>query len=68
VLAHIADFLGDPSASSPHHRGFSALGRELTAELQGAGLSPLASSPSRWHTVKPELVQKAARRLLDRLP
>ena len=68
VLAHIADFLSEPGVVSPHHRGFSALGRELTAELQALGLSPLASAPSRWHTVAPDLVRQAARRLLDRVP
>jgi len=68
VLAHIADFLSEPGVRSPHHRGFGALGRELAAELQVLGLSPLASSPSRWHAVAPELVRQAARRLLDRLP
>jgi hypothetical protein len=68
VLAHIADFLSEPGVRSPHHRGFAALGRELTAELQVLGLSPLASSPSRWHAVSPVLVRQAARRLLDQLP
>ncbi len=68
VLAHIADFLHDPGAASPHHRGFSELGRELTAELVALGLSPTASAPSRWHTVARDLVRQAARRLLDRLP
>jgi len=68
VLAHIADFLSEPGVRSPHHIGFAALGRELSAELEALGLSPLASSPSRWHAVAPELVRQAARRLLDQVP
>jgi hypothetical protein len=68
VLAHIADFLSEPGVRSPHHIGFGALGRELSAELEVLGLSQLESSPSRWHAVKPELVRQAARRLLDQMP
>jgi hypothetical protein len=68
VLAHIADFLSEPGVRSPHHIGFGALGRELSAELEALGLSALESSPSRWHAVRPELVRRAARRLLDQVP
>lgn len=68
VLAHIADFLGEPDGESPHHRGFQQLGRELSRELQALGLSPEASSPSRWHLVDRELIRRAARQLLAQVP
>jgi hypothetical protein len=68
VLAHIADFLQDPSARSPHHHGFGTLGRELTAMLVTLGVPPANAAPSRWHLVPRATVQAAARRLLGQLP
>lgn len=68
VLAHIADFLGEPGADSPHHEGFAELGRQVTAELQALGVSAEGAAPSRWHTVDRGLVRQAAQRLLARLP
>ncbi len=67
VLAHIADFLGDPNVRSPHHQGFGALGAEITAELRSLGVAAADAVPSRWHTVDRVLVRTAARRLLSRL-
>jgi hypothetical protein len=68
VLAHIADFMGDPSVQSPHHQGFGALGVELTAALRALGVPPEAAQPSGWHTVPMATVRAAARQLLGQLP
>jgi Tfp pilus assembly protein PilF len=68
VLAHIADFLGDPSLRSPHHQGFGALGHELAAALIASGVAPDAAAPSRWHTVPMATIREAARVLLGQLP
>lgn len=67
VLAHIADFLAEPEARSPHHQGFGALGRQLGAALQDLGVPSEQAVPSRWHLVDPQLVRTAARRLLEQL-
>ena len=68
VLAHIADFLGDPTLRSPHHQGFGELGRELTVALQRVGVAAELAVPSRWHQVPMAKVQEAARLLLGQLP
>jgi hypothetical protein len=67
VLAHIADFLAEPDAESPHHQGFGALGRQIGAELRALGVPAERTAPSRWHLVDRELVRQAARRLLRQL-
>jgi hypothetical protein len=67
VLAHIADFLGEPGADSPHHHGFGELGQQITRELQALGVPPDRALPSRWHLCDRNLVQQAARRLLGDL-
>jgi hypothetical protein len=67
VLAHIADFLGEPESESPHHQGFGALARELDDELRALGVPPSLAAPSRWHLVDRDLVRRAARRLLGEL-
>jgi len=67
VLAHIADFLPDPGAESPHHRGFSALAEDLEARLRQLGVAPAAAAPSGWYELDRELVREAARDLLGRL-
>ncbi|MBL9076507.1 MAG: hypothetical protein JNL08_03330 [Planctomycetes bacterium] len=67
VLAHIADFLAEPDAESPHHDGFGALGRQVTAALVELGVPPERAQPSRWHLVDRDLVRRAARRLLGEL-
>lgn len=64
VLAHIADFMADPDAESPHHQGFGALGHELTAAFVAAGVPPADAVPSRWHLVPRATVQAAAKQLL----
>lgn len=68
VLAHIADFLQEPTANSPHHQGFGTLGRELTEALVAAGVAAETAVPSRWHLVPRATVQKVARQLLGQLP
>lgn len=68
VLAHIADFAGESRLASPHHQGFGALARELSAALVGFGIAPEAAAASRWHTVDPAVVRAAARQLLGQLP
>ncbi|MCA8953822.1 MAG: hypothetical protein KDE27_30195, partial [Planctomycetes bacterium] len=68
VLAHIVDFLGDPGIESPHHRGFGALAQQLSRRFEQLGVSPDAALPSRWHLLDMELVRRAARDLLARLP
>ncbi len=67
VLAHIADFLSEPDAESPHHQGFGALGRQLDAELRALGVPAELAVPSRWHLLDRELVRTAARQLLGEL-
>lgn len=67
VLAHIADFLAEAGADSPHHRGFGELGHEIAAELVALGVPAAAAAPSRWHMVDRSLVRQAAQRLLSRL-
>lgn len=67
VLAHIADFLGDPGTHSPHHQGFQALAQQLCDGLRRAGLPPEATWPSRWHLLDPALVREVAARLLREL-
>jgi len=67
VLAHIADFLGDPGTHSPHHRGFQALAQQLCEALQREGLAPEATWPSRWHELDPALVRQVALRMLREL-
>lgn len=64
VLAHIADFLGNTVAGSPHHAGFGQLGRELTRELRSLGVPAADAAPSGWHRVDRQVVQAAARQLL----
>lgn len=68
VLAHIADFLGEPGVQSPHHQGFGSLGRELTAALVGLGVPATDALPSRWHLVPKATIRTAARQLLGQLP
>jgi hypothetical protein len=68
VLAHIADFLGEPDVESPHHRGFGDLGRQLCFALQEVGVSADDALPSRWHRLPADVVRQAAQRLLARLP
>ncbi len=68
VLAHIADFAGDPTAQSPHHQGFAQLARELTASLQASGINAAQAVPSHWHTLPMAAVRRAARQLLGQLP
>ncbi len=68
VLAHIVDFLGDPGAESPHHRGFSELARQLAAALRGRGVDEERALPSRWHLLDMAVVRECARELLERLP
>jgi hypothetical protein len=67
VLAHIADFLAEPEADSPHHRGFGDLGRQLVDELQALGVPAELAAPSRWHLLDMRVVRQAARRLLAAL-
>ncbi|MBX3462538.1 MAG: hypothetical protein KF830_05175 [Planctomycetes bacterium] len=64
VLAHIADFLAEPDADSPHHHGFGELARQLAAELRALGVPAERAAPSRWHLVDRDVVRQAARRLL----
>lgn len=68
VLAHIADFMGEGSPSSPHHDGFTTLGHEISAALQEAGVPPDSTVPSRWHLVPREVIRATARGLLELLP
>lgn len=68
VLAHIADFYGDPPLRSPHHLGFSALLVELCEELSAGGVPPELATPSRLHELDMAQVRAAAGRLLDRTP
>lgn len=68
VLAHIADFYGDPPLQSPHHIGFSQLLAELRDELVELGVPADQALPSRWHLVSREQLRLAASRLLERLP
>lgn len=68
VLAHIADFFGDPPLRSPHHEGFSRLLEQLRDELVAMGVPAPRAAPSRWHELDMEQVRAAASRLLDRLP
>ncbi|HEX5053831.1 MAG TPA: tetratricopeptide repeat protein [Planctomycetota bacterium] len=67
VLAHVADFLGEPDRESPHHGGFGRLGHELVDELRALGVSEAGSLPCRWHELDMAVVRQAGRRLLDRL-
>lgn len=67
VLAHIADFMAEAEVVSPHHQGFTALGRELTAALMALGVPAEEAAPSRWHRVPPGQVRTAAKNLLARL-
>lgn len=67
VLAHIADFLGEAGAESPHHRGFGELARQLVVALQRLGVAAADAAPSRWHLLPPAIVQQAARKLLGEL-
>lgn len=68
VLAHIVDFLGEPGAESPHHRGFGALARQIELTLRGMGVDAAAAAPARWHELDMALVRRVAQTLLDRLP
>ena len=68
VLAHIADFYGDPPLRSPHHVGFSELLQELCDELVAAGVPAPRAVPSRLHELEMVEVRAAAGRLLDRIP
>jgi tetratricopeptide (TPR) repeat protein len=67
VLAHIADFLGEVDADSPHHRGFQALAVQLNTALQRQGVVSELAHPSRWHLVDPTVVRAAAGELLAEL-
>ncbi|MCC7396122.1 MAG: hypothetical protein IT455_03555 [Planctomycetes bacterium] len=66
VLAHVADFLGEPGADSAHHRGFGQLAQDLAIELQALGVDAAAAAPCRWHELETTLVRAAAERLLAR--
>jgi tetratricopeptide (TPR) repeat protein len=68
VLAHIADFLGEAAAESPHHRGFGDLARQLVAALVARGVAEAEAVPSRWHRLDPAQVRQAARDLFAALP
>lgn len=67
VLAHIADFLGEADAESPHHRGFAALAAQVTEALVRRGVAAELAQPSRWHLVEPAAVRAAAQELLAAL-
>jgi hypothetical protein len=67
VLAHIADFLRETDAESPHYRGFGALARQLVSALEQLGVAASAAQPSRWHALDPAVVRAAARNLLREL-
>ncbi|MFK7741622.1 MAG: hypothetical protein AB8H80_14985 [Planctomycetota bacterium] len=68
VLAHIVDFYGDPPLPSPHHRGFTQLLEELSAELERLGVAPDLAIPSRWHLLAMQQLRTAAKNLLQDLP
>ena len=68
VLAHIADFYGDPPRPSPHHVGFTELLVELCAELVAGGVPAARAVPSRLHELDMAQVRAAAGRLLERTP
>ncbi|MCR9248227.1 MAG: hypothetical protein NXI31_24620 [bacterium] len=68
VLSHIVDFLGEPGAESPHHRGFGALARQLSRRFEALGVPAVDAMPSRWHRLDFALVRRAARELLAELP
>ena len=67
VLAHVAGFLDDPEARSPHHQGFAGLGRDLGTALAARGVASPATLPARWHLLPPDAVREAARALLGEL-
>ncbi|MFO1078750.1 MAG: hypothetical protein U1E73_13595 [Planctomycetota bacterium] len=66
-LAHIADFLADPAARSPHYTGFTELARDLSRQLKVLGVPAIAAAPSRWPQLDMALVRRAARELLHEL-
>jgi tetratricopeptide (TPR) repeat protein len=68
VLAHVADFLGEPDPDSPHVVGFGRLGRELVEELVADGVPAEAARAAAWHGVDRAAVHRAARRLFAGLP
>lgn len=64
VLAHVADFAGEPEVESPHHQGFSALAKQFVEALGRLGVPAEAAAPCRWHELPQDIVRNAARSLL----
>jgi hypothetical protein len=64
VLAHIASFLNEESAESPHAVGFRRLAQRVNDALAEDPESADLARASRWHLVPPERMRQIARDLV----
>lgn len=68
VLAHVAEFVSAADEESPHVHGFTRLAQQMVGALREEGVGQNEAAVARWDRLDPEVVRRAARRLLRDLP